>query len=934
MRGTLVAIDLETTGLDPAADAIIEVGAVRMVDGQIVAEYNTLVNPGRPIPEAISHLTGIFTDDVLNQPSFADVIPELREFVGSAPVIAHNISFDLAFLNRHGLLQENRRLDTYDLASVLLPGANRYNLHSLATMAEVDLEHAHRALHDARAAALLYWWLWQRALALPSPLLQEICAAAQLLRWDAAQLFEAALAEQNLDASPQVAKRSPQPTGNIHASTNARSGIADTRRMAPTSETITDIMAGDGPLARRLPYYEHRRQQVEMAQAVLDAFAQSKHVLIEAGTGTGKSLAYLLPSMLWSAAYQERVVISTNTINLQQQLMDQEIPALAAALDLSVTPAVLKGRNNYLCPRRFEAFRRRQPVHLDELRLLLKILIWLYEGGSGDRSEINIRGPIEQLTWNRLSADDEGCTLEHCQIAMHGACPFYQARRAAEAAHLVVVNHALLFTDLAHDQRALPPYRSLILDEAHHLEEAATAALTRRLDESSILHHLADLGGPSQGLLGDVIRHLQGNITPRQQQQIVAFAQNISAAVVAMETHVRSLFKALREFLISSSRSATSDYGLQLRLTPAHRAHTAFAPCQTAWLTLDEFFAVVANALGKLRQGVAKILRHPSSELEGMLDMIVSIERFLADARSHAQNFILSPDLNTVYWISAGPAMNQIALHAAPLHIGAFLEQAAWSSKNTVVLTSATLRTHDSFDYIRSRLNAEHAESLEFGSPFNYRDSTLVLIPTDIPEPNETQGYQQAVETGLITFAQSLNGRMLALFTSYSHLRQTAQAITPRLALGDITVLDQSDGGSRQTLLDGFKKADKAVLLGTRSFWEGIDIPGEALSALAILRLPFAVPTDPIVAARTESYHDGFNEYTLPDAILRFRQGFGRLIRSRTDRGVVVIFDKRITSKSYGASFLEALPDCAIHQGPLRTLPDIARNWLNQPQSS
>ena len=214
MRGTLVAIDLETTGLDPAVDAIIEVGAVRMVDGQIVAEYSTLVNPGRPIPEAISQLTGIFTDDVLDQPSFADVIPKLREFVGNAPVIAHNITFDLAFLSRHGLLQENRRLDTYDLASVLLPGADRYNLHSLAAVAGVDHEHQHRAPHDARAAALLYWWLWQRALALPSPLLQEICAAAQPLRWDAAQLFEAALAEQNLGASPQVAKRSPQPTGS------------------------------------------------------------------------------------------------------------------------------------------------------------------------------------------------------------------------------------------------------------------------------------------------------------------------------------------------------------------------------------------------------------------------------------------------------------------------------------------------------------------------------------------------------------------------------------------------------------------------------------------------------------------------------------------------------------------------------------------------
>jgi DNA polymerase-3 subunit epsilon/ATP-dependent DNA helicase DinG len=224
-------------------------------------------------------------------------------------------------------------------------------------------------------------------------------------------------------------------------------------------------------------------------------------------------------------------------------------------------------------------------------------------------------------------------------------------------------------------------------------------------------------------------------------------------------------------------------------------------------------------------------------------------------------------------------------------------------------MTSATLQTRGNFDYIRERLNGEQVATTEVGSPFNYRESTLLYIPNDIPEPNNRNAYQQAVEKGIVELAAALNGRVLALFTSYTQLRQTAQAITPRLALGDIAVYDQSDGTSRQALLEGFTSAQKAVLLGTRSFWEGIDIPGEDLSALVIVRLPFAVPSDPVFAARSETYQNSFNDYAIPDAILRFRQGFGRLIRTSTDRGIVTVFDRRIISKGYGVNFIEALPE-------------------------
>ena len=271
-------------------------------------------------------------------------------------------------------------------------------------------------------------------------------------------------------------------------------------------------------------------------------------------------------------------------------------------------------------------------------------------------------------------------------------------------------------------------------------------------------------------------------------------------------------------------------------------------------------------------------------------------------------NFANTPNANTIYWISAGQDGDYLAVQSAPLHVGPLVEEYLWNAKESVVMTSATLQTNGSFDYIRERLNAAEVETVEVGSPFNYHDSTLLYVPNDMPDPNDRYRYQQAVERGLIELTAALNGRVMGLFTSYTHLRQTAQAITPRLALGNITVYDQSDGSSRQSLLDGFKTTERAILLGTRSFWEGVDIPGESLSALVIVRLPFSVPTDPVFAARAETYTDSFNNYTLPDAILRFRQGFGRLIRTRTDRGIVVIFDSRVLTKSYGSSFSPRCP--------------------------
>ena len=263
------------------------------------------------------------------------------------------------------------------------------------------------------------------------------------------------------------------------------------------------------------------------------------------------------------------------------------------------------------------------------------------------------------------------------------------------------------------------------------------------------------------------------------------------------------------------------------------------------------------------------------------------------------------------------------------MHVGKLVQDNVLFKNETVIMTSATLRTAGSFDYVRDRLSAQDADTATVGSPFDYQESTLLYLPTDLPEPN-APGYQTAVEQTLIGLAKALDGRTLALFTSYQQLKRTSQAIGPALTEAGITVLSQGSGSSRHQILETFKGGNKTVLLGTRSFWEGVDVVGAALSALVLVRLPFAVPNDPVVAARSETFDDPFYHYQVPDAILRFRQGFGRLIRSKTDRGVVVVMDKRVTSKGYGKLFLESLPECTTHKGPLLNLPATARNWVER----
>lgn len=925
MRDELVAIDLETTGLDAAQDAIIEVGAVRIRNGEIVDEFSTMVNPDSSIPEHVTHITGIQQQDVQNAPYIEAVLPQISAFVKDAPVIAHNISLDMGFLrDRHKILRHNLTIDTYDLVSVLMPSAPRYNLNSLTQQLGIKLENAHRALGDARATALLYWSLWEKALRLPFPLLQEINDIAQGFNWDSGAVFAAALRESTPELNgevdePQVHIVSPAP--------DSQSVILSSKpeRQSLDEQAIVKILGKGGILQQS--GLEYRPQQVEVAQAVAEAFSNAYHLMIEAGVGTGRTLGYLVPAILWSIQNQERVVISTYTPARQEQLMTKDIPALREHLGTAFTASVMKGRSHYLCPRRLATVRRRRPTSIEEVLTLAKILVWRLEDDSGDKSNINLRGPAEDNVWERLSAQDERCSREQCKTAQQGMCPFYRAWQAAERANLIVVNHALMISDSNAAQQVLPEYNYAIIDDAHHLEDAITSGLSVHIDKSMLSRRLADLGGINSGVLGEILAVVQKHTPEQEARKFEKIIQTIGEATGAMDTHLHKVFSACYKFL-QDTRGARSEYSITSRITRQSHKDTAFHAVISAWETLEVFFEVLGQALPRL----AKTLSRQQSSIPELTDLILDIEsssQYLHDIGRLLRQFIIDPETNTVYWFSVWQGADSPVMHAAPLHVGACIDKVLWQDKESVILTSATLRTQDSFRYIRERLFAESVKTLELSSPFNYKDTTLVYIPIDVPEPTDKQGYQQALERGIIELATAIGGRTLVLFTSYGQLRQTSQSITPHLALKDITVYDQSDGSSHQALLEGFKTTPKSVLLGTRVMWEGINIPGDALSALVIVRLPFAVPSDPVFSARSDTYDNPASQYAIPEAVLRFRQGFVPLIRAYTDRGIVVIFDSRILKRGYGADFLDSLPDCEVQKGVLDALPGVAQKWLN-----
>ncbi len=941
MNRIYVALDLETTGLNPERDAITEIGLVRFRDEQVLDTWASLVNPQRPIPYRVQQLTGITQGEVDAAPSLSSVIGTLLSFVKDYPIVGHSVSFDLGFLNHQGIFLNNPAIDTFELASILLPHVARYSLGKLAEALDIRFPTRHRALEDALATRELFLALVEQASKLDLSVIQEINRLAARIDWPLRQVFrdlertKARSAFAGSIGQQLLAKGALDGEGSL--SLFARE---DSRPLKPSPERkpldedgLAAMLEEGGVFAQDFAGYEYRPQQVEMLRLVAQAFNQSRHLLVEAGTGTGKSIAYLLPAACFAAQNGERVVISTNTINLQDQLYGKDIPDLQRILPFEFKAVLLKGRSNYICLRRLAAFRHSGPSSLEEMRLLAKILVWLPSTVTGDQAELFMPDYKEQALWSRVCADAETCLSDQCSYRKKGRCFFYRARREAERAHLIVVNHALLLSDVAVENRVLPDYRYLIVDEAHHLEASTTRQLSftvRRKQMERLLSGLSQNLGKGQpgGFLTEFSVRCRGKVPKDIEEKVEHHINDLQGEVEAARRLLYQFFNRLDSFLEEHGQNE-GPYNQTIRLTGGIRVQPAWANVEIAWDNLSRPLLHIGEGLERLSGGLDD---YDIPDQEDLLQELLSYTSRIREIYEQMNALIVQPSSAGIYWAEVSAQDGEISLHAAPLHVGPLVQKHLFMPKECVILTSATLRTEGEFDFIRERLSAWEADEAAVGSPFDYASSTLLYLPTDIPEPYQSY-YQRTVEQALINLCRATRGRTLALFTSYSQLRNTSKAIARPLAEDEIVVYTQGGGSSRAQLLENFRTTPRAVLLGTRSFWEGIDVVGEALSCLVIARMPFSVPSDPVFATRSETFDEPFTQYALPEAILRLRQGFGRLIRSKTDRGVVVILDKRIQTKSYGRAFLDSLPACTVRRGPLAGLPTAAARWIDEKEA-
>jgi predicted DnaQ family exonuclease/DinG family helicase len=926
-----VALDLETTGLDPKRDAIMEIGAVRFTDGVVLDRFATLVNPQRPIPLRIQQLTGIRDADVAHAPRLEDVLPELRAFVSSqtSAVIAHNAPFDMGFLRARGVNFQRPALDTLELATILLPGQASYSLGELCHRLQIPLVDAHRALDDAAAAGVLFERLVARIDKLPDDILFTIADYAQECDWAPRFLFADATARRTRPGGPGWRPRveldkQPAPTSLITDESATVQPIAAT--------LIARSFAADGPLAAAFGAgYEPRAGQVDMAQQVARALNQGDPLMVEAGTGTGKTLAYLIPAAAWALENQRRVVIATNTITLQDQLIEKDIPQAQAALEAlgmaRPRAAVLKGRSNYICLHRLQRWRSGRRLTATELSTLARILVWLPTTQTGDINELSMNAQSDRDIWPLICADAAACADGRCGVYADATrlCYFALARRKAEMAHLLVVNHALLLADVATEGRVLPPYSHLIVDEAHRLEDAATDQLTYRVEWpwlNALLRPLCADGS----LLVDIARYAGLHGVPMAQRQALA----VGALGGRAHAAVQSFHEHLLAFAVQHEEARDANYVQRLPLDGRMRSQPMWSEVEIDWEQAAEDLRELLMAMDTLaRQLGAAQWDSQEPEATQLVDLTSAAAR-LGDLLRHMEQMIYAPDGSgqggRVCWMEINENRSLAAVDAAPLNVGDIIQRELLHARRSTIFTGATLRSSANFRYIRERLGLWDVPTAIVESPFDYKQSTLLYMPSDMVQPDHP-AYQTGIERAILDSAEACNGRTLVLFTSNAHLRTTGDALRVPMERAGITLLQQG-AISRHRLLREYRSAERAVLLGTRSFWEGVDLPGDQLSCLLIVRLPFAVPNDPMVAARSRECENSFSDYMLPDAVLRFRQGFGRLIRRATDRGVVVILDSRVWRKEYGQVFLDALPPCTTRHAPLSILGDEVHKWL------
>lgn len=983
----VVVIDTETTGFSFTHDELTQIAAARLSHGKVTDWFVTFVNPGKPIPEDVSHLTNITDEDVMSAPSPNDALSDLVVFVGSSKLVAHNADFDRTFTTRHPAgyaLLQNVWIDSLDLARIALPRLKSHRLLDLVRAFGAPLS-THRADDDVAATCSVFRILLAAVDAMPKELVAQISDMATLEEWptkvvfdhfscsrssnkdaqtnDASSALEALgnrskhadASEEVSDHSTQVtstessketempkkpspdvsretsgrwfslrsSRRSWRPEKDETAKVDADMVVADPQRnlVFPSEENIAAAFSQAGMVGRMYTSYEQRSEQVAMAEAVRSAFKSSRNLIVEAGTGVGKSMAYLIPSVLTAKANNVTVGVATKTNALLDQLVYHELPQLKESMSedhpewRKLSYAALKGFSHYLCLRKVERLARTGASMKEvagkeksQAPAIAGVLSYIDQTDYDDFDSLKV--DYRLVPRGAISTTSRDCLRRKCPY-FGRSCYVHGARRKAERADIVVTNHSLLFCDVAADGGLLPPIRYWIVDEAHGAENEARKAFSLKLDAEEITrlaNKVSSAGGSS-----NVFARAERRIASKENEDPTLFYTLLNKARSAGELYATPALEfcsELKQLLFFDEKKSNKGYEMiDLWINQDIRNSSVFASIRSVGHLMME----KAEQVIKASQDIVAYLEGIEEAAESQRE-IASVAMDLKDQLNAAELILNDSSQNYAYAAKLCRRKHKTGetLEALPLNIGSIMNETLYERTHSIVFASATISVSGSFGAFERSMGLNESEAsgcdaIELQSHYDYDTQMVIYVVEDMPDPNEPSYLKSLIDL-LIGVHLAQHGSMLTLFTNRKEMERSFDAVEPKLKEADLRLVCQKWGVSVKGLRDDFLSDERLSLFALKSFWEGFDAPGSTLRGVVIPKLPFSKPSDPLSRERSTRDAQAWSHYVLPQAILETKQAAGRLIRKSTDSGCLILADHRIISKGYGKSFLRSMP--------------------------
>lgn len=960
----IVVIDTETTGFSLNHDELTQIAAARMEQGEITDWFITFVNPGKPIPEDVAHLTDIHDENVADAPSPSEVLAQLVDFVGDAKVVAHNAEFDRNFTTKHPSgypLLENVWIDSLDLARIALPRMKSHRLIDLVRAFGLPPS-THRADADVAATCGLFRILLAAVDAMPTPLVREIARMASHEQWPTSVVFEhfanahascVAFASGNegvgdspassgdldtfaLGREAADASRKERPFSltalrrdrlrfiekDMRPRVDADNLAADPDRglKFPSSEEVEQAFTSEGVVGRLYSDFEPRREQAIMAEEVREAFASSENLVVEAGTGVGKSMAYLVPGVLTARMNNVTVGVATKTNTLLDQLIYHELPALRTHFD-NLTYASLKGFSHYPCLRRVgrlvqegAGVREVAGKEYSQAPALAALLSFIEQTEYDDMDGLKLDYRV--LPRQSITTTSHDCLRRKCPF-FGSSCFVHGARRRAEAVDIVVTNHSLLFCDLAAEGGLLPPVRYWVVDEAHGTEAEARRAFSLELAAEDLLR-IARRVSPGIESSRDVFSRAERRAATLEAQDgvtlLYALANKARSAGQLFAQAAEEFSRHMKDLLFFDPSNRSKGYDrVEIWINDDVRRSETFSQ-------VVSYGKLMSDAAEKLVTACQEIVGY-LDDVEGVAEVqreIASIAMDLKDILAAAEVILDKAPERYVYAANLSRKNDRPVdkLEAMPVDVGVALRETLYENTRSVVFTSATLTVDGSFSSFESAVGLNGVAGLgcrscRLDSCYDYDSHMTIYVVNDIPEPNEG-GYLSALQELLVDVHRAQQGSMLTLFTNRREMEKCFEVVQPAIKEDDLRLVCQKWGVSVKGLRDDFLADEHLSLFALKSFWEGFDAPGATLKGVVIPKLPFAKPSDPLSCERAQRDDQAWRHYVLPAAVLETKQAAGRLIRKADDTGVLILADRRLITKGYGKAFLNSLPSRTI----------------------